>query len=59
MAESFFNKVAGLDLQKRETQVFACEFSLISKNTLCYRTPPMAASDTGIFENSFLFYEQS
>ena len=24
-----------------------------------FRTPPMAASDTGIFENSFLFYGQS
>ena len=28
----------------------------ISKNTFSYRTPPMAASDIGIFENSFLFY---
>ena len=31
----------------------------ISKNTFSYRTPPMAASDIGIFENSFFFYGQS
>ena len=31
---------------KKETlaQVFSCEFCEISKNTLCYRTPPVAAS---------------
>ena len=47
----FFNKVAGLRPQvcnfiKRETlaQMFSCEFRKISKNTFCYRTPPVAAS---------------
>ena len=44
----FFNKVAGLALNfiKKEslTQVFSCEFGEISKNTLFYRTPPVAAS---------------
>ena len=41
------------------TQVFSCEICQISKNTFSHRTPPMAGSDTGIFENSFLFYGQS
>ena len=36
MPESLFNKVAGL--------VFSCEFCEISKNTFCYRKPPVAAS---------------
>ena len=42
----FFNKVAG-NIIKKETlaQVFSCEFCEISKNTFCYRTPPVAASD--------------
>ena len=52
----FFNKVAGLIEKETLAQVFSCEFCQISKNTFSYRTPPMAASDTGIFENSFLFY---
>ena len=26
-------------------QVFSCEFGEISKNTFCYRTPPVAASE--------------
>ena len=41
----FFNKVAGLVLQKREfgTGVF-CEFCEISQNTFLYRRPPVAAS---------------
>ena len=60
----FFNKVAGLQLswkkkQKTLAQVFPCEFCKISKNAFYYTTPPMAVSDTGIFENSFLFYGQS
>ena len=55
----FFNKVAGLIEKETLAQVFSCEFCQISKNTFSYRTPPMAASDTGIFENSFLFYGQS
>ena len=47
----FFNKVAQLWpttlLKRRETlaQVFFFEFCEISKNTFCYRTPLMAASD--------------
>ena len=38
-----FNKVAFI---KKETlaQVFSCEFCEISKNTVSYRTPPVAAS---------------
>ena len=49
----FFNKVVGLIEKETLAQVFFCEFCQISKNTFSYRTPPMAASDTGIFENSF------
>ena len=45
----FFNKVAGLRLatllKKRLAQAFSCEFCDIIKNTFCYRTPLMAASD--------------
>ena len=35
---------------KKETlaQVFSCEFCEISKNTLSYRTPPVAASVTAL-----------
>ena len=43
----FFNKVAGAcNFIKKETlaQVSSCEFCEISKNTFCYRTPPVAAS---------------
>ena len=55
----FFNKLAGLIEKETLAQVFSCEFCQISKNTFSCRTPPMAASDAGIFENSFLFYGQS
>ena len=55
----FFNKVAGLIEKETLAQVLSCKFCQISKNTFSYRTPPMAASDTGIFEDSFLFYGQS
>ena len=53
----FFNKVAGrpekeitkkaFNFIKKESlaQVLSCEFGKISKNTFCYRTPPVAASD--------------
>ena len=45
----FFNKVAGLSaaalLKKSLTQVFACKFCKISKNTFSCRTPPVAASE--------------
>ena len=36
---------------KKETlaQVFSCELCEISKNTFCYRTPPVAASDITLF----------
>ena len=54
-----FNKVAGLIEKETLAQVFSREFCQISKNTFSYRTPPMAASDNGIFENSFLFYGPS
>ena len=39
-------QASGLQLIKKETlaQVFSCEFCKISKNTFCYRTPPVAAS---------------
>ena len=40
-------------------QVFYCEFCQIFKNIFSYSTPPMAASEIGIFENSFLFNGQS
>ena len=36
-----FNKGAGL---RPLAEVFSCEFCEISKNTFCYRTPPVAAS---------------
>ena len=41
-----FNKVAGLNFIKRQTlaQVFSREFCEISKNTIFYRTPLVAAS---------------
>ena len=42
----FFNKVAGLcNFINKETlaQFFSCEFCEISKNTLFYRTPLVAA----------------
>ena len=55
----FFNKVAGLTEKQTLAQVLSCQFCQISKNTFSYRTPPMAVSDTGIFENNFLFYGQS
>ena len=47
--QSFFiNKVAVLTpvtlLKKTPAHVFSCEFCEISKNTISYRTPPMAAS---------------
>ena len=46
----FFNKVAGLRLatllKLTLAQVFSCEFCEISKNTLFYRKPPVAASET-------------
>ena len=49
---SFSIKLQAL-LKETLAQVFCSEFCQISKNTFSYRTPPMAASDTGIFENSF------
>ena len=47
---SFFNKVAGLRLatllkKKLLAQVFSCENCEISKNTLLYKTPLVAASE--------------
>ena len=48
----FFNNVSGLKVNNKDTrttpgtlaQVFSCEFCEISKNTLSYRTPLVAAS---------------
>ena len=47
----FFNKVAG----RPETlaQVFSCEFCEISKNTLFYRTLPVAASVLSQIKSNF------
>ena len=45
----FFNKVAGLRsvaLLKKRLWVFFSEFCEISKNTVSYRTPPVADSGT-------------
>ena len=39
----FFNKVAGLRV------VFSCKFCEICKNTFSYKTPPVAASVSGLF----------
>ena len=40
---------------KKETlgQVFSCEFCEISKDTFCYRTRPVAASEKTIFPRLF------
>ena len=54
----FFNKVAGLIEKETLVQVFSYEICQIYKDTFSYGTPPMAASDTAIYENSFLFYGQ-
>ena len=49
----FFNKVAGpaCNFIKKDalTQVFSCEFWEISKNTVSYRTPLVAASASAMF----------
>ena len=54
----FFNRIAGrpeneiskkvFNFIKKESlaQVLSGEFGEISKNTFCYKTPPVAASDT-------------
>ena len=50
----FFNIIAGLacNFIKKESlaQVFFCEFCKISKNTLFYRTPQVAASKITMFK---------
>ena len=55
LLESFLKKVGGLQIcnfiqKETATQVFSCEYYEIFKNTLFYRTPPMAAS--GAYEKS-------
>ena len=49
MSESFLVKsqAEACHFIKKEilTQVFSCEFCEISKNTFCYRTPLVAASE--------------
>ena len=60
----FFNKVAGLrpaNLWKKETlaQVFSCKFCEISKNTLPYRTPLVAASVDSCHFSSLISHDCS
>ena len=45
-------KASACNFIKKETltQVFSCELCEISKNTICYRTPPVAASECDISE---------
>ena len=49
MLESLFNKIAGLQacnfIKKTPTQVLSSEIYKILKNTLFYKTSPMAASN--------------
>ena len=49
MLESFFNKVAGPDLQvyekKNPTQVFSVKFAKVLGTVFFYRTPPVAVSE--------------
>ena len=51
----FFNKVAGLRpanlLKETLTQMFSCEFCVISKNTFLYRTPLVTPSDVNWHNN--------
>ena len=49
-----FAKFTG-QLTKKEAlaQVFSCEFYKISKNTFCYRTTPVAASEYKLLFNKF------
>ena len=54
-SSAFPSNVAGLIEKETLAQVFSCEFCQISKNSFSYRTPPMAASDTGIFKFSLLW----
>ena len=52
----FFNKVAGFSVR---LQVFSCDFCEISKNNLCYRTPPVAASTRFLISNSYFLTANS
>ena len=53
---SFSIKLQACNFIKKETlvQVFSCEFCQISKNTLSYRTPLVAASELPVY-NIYLF----
>ena len=46
------------ELEETLAQVFSCEFCKVSKNSVSYRTPPVAASHLLIFLERFfwLFY---
>ena len=44
----FFDKVANFIEIETLAQIFSCEFCEISKNTLFYRTPPVAAFGSSI-----------
>ena len=56
LLDSFLKKVGGLQIcnfiqKETPTQVFSCEYYEIFKNTLFYRTPPIA--DSGACEKSY------
>ena len=66
MPDSLFKKVTGLRpaallkrpaiLLKRDSGTgVSCEFFEISKNTVCYRTPPVAAS---VQEDHFFIFQK-
>ena len=62
MSESFFNKsyrpeAHKLSWKETLTEVFFCEFRKIFKNTLFYRTPPVAASEKLLVDQDLLFQE--
>ena len=44
LRQSIFSLQASTIKKETLTQVFSCELCEISKNTFCYRTPPVAAS---------------
>ena len=61
MSESLFLtelQAKACNFIKKETlaQVLSCEFCEISKNTFCYRTPLVAASE---YKSFYSFYDHS
>ena len=57
LCHSLFFATSACNFIKKETlaQVFSCEFHEISKNTFCYRTPPVPAY---IFNNGIMTIHQ-